>query len=58
VFVRAGAAWRPAQGSESICVWDLELLWFERQAYVGAVLVPAGAQDLDGYLATALADPR
>ena len=26
--------WRPARGGESVCVWDLEVIWFERQAYV------------------------
>ncbi len=58
VFVRDRGSWRPAQGSESVCVWDLELLWFERQAYVQTVMAPIGQQDLERYLATALADPR
>jgi hypothetical protein len=30
--------WRPARGRESICVWDLEIIAFERQAYVETVL--------------------
>ena len=49
VFVREqkpGSAWRPAQGSESICVWDLEVLWKEREAYVTTVLARGeGARD-------------
>ncbi len=47
VFVRppnAGARWRPAREGESVCVWDLEILAHERDAYV-ATLLAAGAQD-------------
>lgn len=52
VFVRRGgdAGWRPAAENESFCVWDLELLWFERQAYVETVLSRPQAPDLDAYL--------
>lgn len=50
VWVREGAeAWRPARGSESFCVWDLEVIAHERDAYVRHVLGPEGA-DLDAYL--------
>jgi hypothetical protein len=41
VFVRpqtADGTWRPARGSESVCVWDLEVIWAERQAYVQTLL--------------------
>ena len=41
VFVRpqsAAGTWRPARGGESVCVWDLEVIWFERQAYVQTLL--------------------
>lgn len=31
---RDGTDWRPAQDGESICVWDLEVIWHERQAWV------------------------
>ena len=31
-------AWRPAREGESFCVWDLEVLWFEREAYVSTLL--------------------
>lgn len=41
--------WRPARGGESVCVWDLEVIWFERQAYVQTVL---SGGDAEGYLAT------
>jgi len=34
----AGAAWRPARASESFCVWDLQVIGFERDAYVDTVL--------------------
>ena len=39
VFVNEpGAGWRPARGSESVCVWDLEVIAVERAAYVATVL--------------------
>ena len=41
VFVRPQmpeGQWRAARGGESVCVWDLEVIWFERQAYVQTVL--------------------
>ena len=31
-------SWRPARGSESVCVWDLEVISFERDAYITTVL--------------------
>lgn len=52
VFVRGpeeAAEWRPARGSESICVWDLEVIAFERTAYVETVMASAGP-DVEGYL--------
>lgn len=30
--------WRPARESESVCVWDLQVIWAEREAYVRTVL--------------------
>jgi len=48
--------WRPARGRESICVWDLEVIAFERQAYVETLLAggdPATAAE--AYLARHLA---
>ena len=40
IFVRPHneQAWRPAQGNESFCVWDLQVIGFERDAYVATVL--------------------
>ena len=55
VFVRLqtpDGTWRPARGAESVCVWDLEVIWFEREEYVRTVL--AGG-DVDGYLAQRMA---
>lgn len=44
--------WRRARDGESICVWDMEVLWFERNAYIEHVLGtrqhPGG--DLEGYV--------
>lgn len=36
------------------CVWDLAVLWFERQAWVEAVLARPDGPDLDAYLACCL----
>jgi hypothetical protein len=41
VFIRDAGdddRWRPARGSESVCVWDLQVIWAEREAYVATVL--------------------
>jgi len=38
VFVRADNGWRPAADAESFCVWDLRVMWSEREAYVATVL--------------------
>ena len=39
--------WRPAQGSESVCVWDLDVIWHERQAWVRTLLAEHPARDAD-----------
>lgn len=43
ILVReAGSPWRPTDGSESFCVWDLDIMWFERNAFIRTMLsVPA-----------------
>lgn len=55
VFVRSqkdDAEWRPARDGESVCVWDLEVIWFERQAYVRTILGGGTKTDyLDSHLA-------
>ena len=38
VFVRAADGWRPAADGESFCVWDLRVIWWEREAYVNTLL--------------------
>lgn len=48
-----GAPWLPASASQSVCVWDLEVLNFERHAYVERVLRKPEAPDLRGYLGAA-----
>jgi hypothetical protein len=53
VFVCALGAegvWRMAHASESICVWDLEVIWFEREAYVATVLASEGGGGVETYL--------
>ena len=48
------ARWRPAGERESICVWDLAVLWHEREAYVRHVLGPAQGPDIERYLSERL----
>lgn len=47
VFVRDQNNWRPARANESFCVWDLRIIWHEREAYVKTILAGAG---VDQYL--------
>lgn len=48
VFVRypgtADAQWRAARGGESVCIWDLEVIGFERDAYVTSYLSGIGPE--------------
>ena len=48
--VAAGTPWREAAGVYSFCVWDMEVLWHERCAYVRHVLSTHGSPDVPGYL--------
>jgi hypothetical protein len=54
----AGGAWRGAREGESFCVWDLQVLAFERDAWVATALAPDGdaplAARLEAYLARRL----
>lgn len=50
VIVNDGRGWRAAAGGESICVWDLEVLWREREAYVATVLREDVDEPIDAYL--------
>ena len=56
VFVRYpgtdDAQWRAARGGESVCVWDLEVIGFERDAYVRSYLDAACREPRQVYLAT------
>lgn len=42
VYVRDDDGWRTAN-DESFCIWDLEIMWFERNAYVETLLRRSGA---------------
>jgi hypothetical protein len=61
VFVSADRrprSWRPNEESESVCVWDLEVVWAEREAYVATVMRGDGS-DVEAYLARVhAASPR
>lgn len=53
IFVRnfgEDASWHQSREGESFCVWDMEIMWFEREAYVNAVLNHPDAPDVHGYL--------
>lgn len=50
VFVRDEDGWRPARGGESFCVWDLQVLWWERGAYVDTMMNPATSDPVAAYL--------
>ena len=53
VFARSdddGKGWRQAGGNESFCVWDLEVIWAEREAYIETYL-SGDPPDAAGYLA-------
>lgn len=41
--------WRPARDAESFCVWDLQIIAAERDAYVETVLTPGGG-GVEAYL--------
>jgi hypothetical protein len=57
VFVREeGGDWRPAQGAESVCVWDLQVVTFERDMYVETVLADP-ALPVEEYLARTMTAP-
>jgi hypothetical protein len=38
VWVREAGSWRPARDGESICVWDIEILFYERTLWTKTVL--------------------
>lgn len=42
--------WREVRYHTIGCVWDLEIIAFERDAYVATVLARSGEPDLDAYL--------
>lgn len=48
------AAWAVATAGESGCVWNLRVVWFEREAYAASVLSPDAGPDFDGYLSCRL----
>jgi len=47
--------WRPARASESVCVWDLDIIWHERQAWVATLLAGGDPRAAEAdYLGTVL----
>ena len=50
VWIRYEDGWAPARHHESVCVWDLEILAFERDAWVATMLSDGQPGSLDAYL--------
>ena len=48
--------WTPAHGAESVCVWDLGIIWFEREAFV-RTMIGAHQPDAAAYLAARCPTP-
>lgn len=40
------AKWRPARGEESVCVWDLQVIAHERDAYVATLMSGSEASEM------------
>lgn len=51
VYVRGPEGWRSASGSESFGIWDLWVIWWEREAYI-ATMLEGHQNGPDVYLAT------
>ena len=47
---RGDEEWRDSRADESICVWDLQVIGFERDAYVATVLADGSGEGIEGYL--------
>lgn len=50
IFVYDKVAWRMAHSSESFCVWDIEVMWQEREFYVSTFLTKSCADKIGAYL--------
>jgi hypothetical protein len=55
VAVRYADGWRPARDGESVCVWDLQVIGFERDAWVATML--SDSDDASAYLRRTLRVP-
>ena len=53
IFIKDSDGWRPKTRGESFCVWDLRVVWHEREAYVATVL-SGGDDGLETYLTRVL----
>lgn len=56
VVVREEGPWRRAGESESFCVWDLEIIAHERDAYVETILAGEAGGGPEAYLGRLAAD--
>jgi hypothetical protein len=53
VFIAYPDGWHLAQHGESFCVWDLRVLWWERESYIGTVLSGHG-NGVEAYLSSVI----
>ena len=49
-WIRYEDGWAPARDDESVCVWDLEILAYERNAWVSTMLSNGQPASLNTYL--------
>ncbi|NIR52060.1 hypothetical protein GWO43_25910 [candidate division KSB1 bacterium] len=54
LFLSDDQNWRPARENESFCVWDLQVMWFERCAYIETVLSGENRDTVEDYLTSVL----
>ncbi len=58
VLLNDGAGWRSTNAHESICVFELEIIWFERNLWIGTALAGIALdRALSDYLAKQLERP-
>jgi hypothetical protein len=51
------APWRPARIGEDVCVWDIAVIWHERNVFIRTVLARTGEPDAEAYLADCFVGP-
>ncbi len=55
VAVRESGTWLVGSDRYSFCLWDMEVMWFERQCYIDSMY--SGSPNLQRYRAARLPHP-